>query len=121
MTAILSRCHLHAVMKDDTTCDTTQRKELECKHKILLITYCYRSPSSSWASQQRYRSSLRFACYFAFSFTYNAMAIIVSLMAAITNGIPLIMGLYVLLAVLYLSIVAFTWVRQSRRITPRVA
>jgi hypothetical protein len=59
--------------------------------------------------------------YFAFSFTYNAMAIIVSLIAAITNGIPLIMWLYVLLAVLYLSVVAFTWVRQSRRVSPRVA
>jgi hypothetical protein len=59
--------------------------------------------------------------YFAFSFTYNAMASNVSLIAAITNGIPLIMWLYVLLAVLYLSTVAFTWVRQSRRITPRVA
>ena len=58
--------------------------------------------------------------YFAFSFTYNAMAIIVSLIAAITNGIPLIMWLYVLLAVLYLLIVAFTWMRQSRRVSPRV-
>jgi hypothetical protein len=59
--------------------------------------------------------------YFAFSFTYNAMAIIVSLIAAITNGIPLIMWLYVLLAILYLSIVAFTWMRQWRGFSPRVA
>jgi hypothetical protein len=59
--------------------------------------------------------------YFAFSFTYNAMAIIVSLIAAITNGVPLIMWLYVFLAVLYLSIVTFTWVRQSRGVSPRVA
>jgi hypothetical protein len=58
--------------------------------------------------------------YFAFSFTYNAMAIIVSLITAFTNGIPLIMWLYVLLAVLYLLIVAFTWMRQSRRVSPRV-
>jgi hypothetical protein len=59
--------------------------------------------------------------YFAFSFPYNAMAIIVSLIAAITNGIPLIMWLYVLLAVLYLPIVSFTWVRQSRTVSPRGA
>jgi hypothetical protein len=49
------------------------------------------------------------------------MAIIVSLVAAITNGIPLIMWLYVLLAVQYLPIVAFTWVRQWRGVSPRGA
>jgi Na+-driven multidrug efflux pump len=52
--------------------------------------------------------------YFAFSFPYNAMAIIVALTAAFSTGIPLIMWLYVLLAVLYLPAVALAWVRQSR-------
>jgi hypothetical protein len=76
------------------------------------IAAVYALYQGTWAGAQ---------VYFAFSFTYNAMAIIVSLIAAIANGIPLIMWLYVLLAVLYLSIVAFTWVRQSRRVSPRVA
>jgi Na+-driven multidrug efflux pump len=53
--------------------------------------------------------------YFAFSFPYNAMAIIVALTAALTNGIPLIMWLYVLLAVLYLPASALAWTGQSRQ------
>jgi len=57
--------------------------------------------------------------YFAFSLAYNAMAIIVALIAASTNGIPLIMWLYVLLAVLYLPAVAFAWVQQSRSTSAR--
>jgi Na+-driven multidrug efflux pump len=52
--------------------------------------------------------------YFAFSFPYNAMAIIVAFTAAFTNGIPLIMWLYVLLAALYLPAVALAWAQQSR-------
>jgi hypothetical protein len=69
------------------------------------IAAVYALYQGTWAGAQ---------VYVAFSFPYNAMAIIVALIAAITNGIPLIMWLYVLLAVLYL----FVWVQQSRRVSP---
>lgn len=58
--------------------------------------------------------------YFAFSIPYNAMAIIVSLITAAGRGIPVIMWLYVLLAVLYVLIGAFVWMRQSPSASPRV-
>ena len=56
--------------------------------------------------------------YFAFSFPYNAKAIIVAPVTAATSGVPPIMWLYVLLAVLYLPTVAFVWKRQSGGVAP---
>ena len=57
--------------------------------------------------------------YFAFSFPYNAMAIIVALITAVRLGVPPIMWLYVLLAVLYLPVVAVVWALQARRVRLR--
>jgi hypothetical protein len=75
-------------------------------------------PSTSWVllSQQYTRCTRERGpvprCASPSLFPINAMAIIVALIAAITNGIPLIMWLYVLLAVLYLPAVAFAWVQR---------
>ena len=52
--------------------------------------------------------------YFAFSFSYIAMGLVVNLITAISPGVPLIVWVYVLLSVLYLPAVAIAWNRQAR-------
>jgi hypothetical protein len=52
--------------------------------------------------------------YFAFSFPYIVMSVIVALITAVNPGVPAIMWLYVLLSVIYLPAVAYAWINQER-------
>jgi hypothetical protein len=52
--------------------------------------------------------------YFAFSFPYIIFSVIVALITASNPGVPTIMWLYVLLSVIYLPVVAYVWISQSR-------
>ena len=52
--------------------------------------------------------------YFAFSFPYIVMSLIVALWTAVDPGVPPIMWAYVALSVIYLPAVAYAWIRQSR-------
>lgn len=52
--------------------------------------------------------------YFAYSFSYIAMGLVVNTVTAINPGVPPIVWLYVLLSILYLPAVVFAWVRQSQ-------
>ncbi|HLF27569.1 MAG TPA: hypothetical protein VJG32_14640 [Anaerolineae bacterium] len=52
--------------------------------------------------------------YFAFSFPYIVMSVIITLITAASPGVPLILWLYVLLSALYLPAVAYVWTQQSR-------
>jgi hypothetical protein len=52
--------------------------------------------------------------YFAFSFSYIALGLVVNLITAVNPGVPPIMWAYVLLSVLYLPAVALAWNRQAR-------
>jgi hypothetical protein len=52
--------------------------------------------------------------YFAFSFSYIALGLVVNLITAVQPGVPPIMWAYVLLSVLYLPAVAVAWNRQAR-------
>jgi hypothetical protein len=53
--------------------------------------------------------------YFAYSASYIAMSMIVSIMTAVTIGVPLIIWLYVLLSVLYLPAVIWAWRQEAAR------
>ena len=53
--------------------------------------------------------------YFAFSFPYIVLSVIVTLITAANPGVPAILWLYVLLSVIYLPAVAYAWMQQSRR------
>ena len=53
--------------------------------------------------------------YFAYSFSYIVLSLAVSIITAITTGVPLIIWLYVLLSVLYLPAVAWAWRQESAR------
>ena len=52
--------------------------------------------------------------YFAFSYTYIVMSLVVAILTAIDPGVPPIMWGYVALSVIYLPAVAYAWVKQSR-------
>lgn len=52
--------------------------------------------------------------YFAFSFPYIVMSLIVALLTAIDPGVPAIMWGYVALSVIYLPAVGYAWIKQSR-------
>ncbi|MBX3081999.1 MAG: hypothetical protein KF716_10235 [Anaerolineae bacterium] len=52
--------------------------------------------------------------YFAFSFPYIILSVIIALITAADPGVPTIMWLYVLLSVLYLPAVAYAWRSQAR-------
>ena len=53
--------------------------------------------------------------YLAIAGPYNALSIVLALLAATApRGIPLIMWVYVVLAVIYVPLVAFVWTRESR-------
>jgi hypothetical protein len=53
--------------------------------------------------------------YFAYSFSYVAMALLVALITAVNPGVPAIMWLYVFLSVLYLPAVVVAWRREAAR------
>ena len=52
--------------------------------------------------------------YFAFSFPYIVLSVIIALITAANPGVPMIMWLYVLLSILYLPAVIYVWRSQSR-------
>jgi hypothetical protein len=52
---------------------------------------------------------------FAFSFPSIVFSVLAALVTAIQPGVPLIMGLYVLLSILSLPAVAYAWYQQSRQ------
>lgn len=51
--------------------------------------------------------------YFAYSFPYIILSVIIALITATNPGVPLIMWLYVLLSVLYLPAVVYAWRNQA--------
>src|SRR5215211_4897690 len=53
--------------------------------------------------------------YFAYSFSYIVLSLVVSIITAMTIGLPLIIWLYVLLSVLYLPAVLWAWRQESAR------
>ena len=53
--------------------------------------------------------------YFAYSLSYIALSLAVSIITAITIGVPLVIWLYVLLSVLYLPAVLWAWRQESAR------
>lgn len=52
--------------------------------------------------------------YFAFSFPYIIFSVIVALFTASNPGVPTIMWLYVALSAIYLPVVIYVWISQSR-------
>ena len=53
--------------------------------------------------------------YFAYSLSYIALSLAVSIITALTIGVPLIIWLYVLLSVLYIPAVLWAWRQESAR------
>jgi hypothetical protein len=51
--------------------------------------------------------------YFAYSLSYIALSLVVSIITAMTIGVPLIIWLYVLLSVLYIPAVLWAWRQES--------
>lgn len=76
------------------------------------INYLGGAVAAAYALYQDSWSGAR--VYFAYSFSYIAMGLVVNIITAINPGVPPIIWLYVLLSVLYLPAVAFAWFRQSQ-------
>ena len=53
--------------------------------------------------------------YFAYSLSYIALSLAVSIITALTIGVPLIIWLYVLQSVLYIPAVLWAWRQESAR------
>jgi hypothetical protein len=54
--------------------------------------------------------------YLSIGGSYVALSLIITLLTAVTPpGIPLIVGVYALLAIIYLPVVAYVWMQESRR------
>jgi hypothetical protein len=70
---------------------------------------------SHFSAISYFATALAARVYFAFSFPYIAMGLLVALYTAATTGIPLMMWLYILLGFIYLPVVAYVWLNQSRR------
>ncbi len=80
--------------------------------RFAFINYLATAIAAAYALYQRRWIGAR--VYFAFSFPYIVMSVIVALITAVKPGVPAIMWLYVFLSVLYLPAVAYAWIRQSR-------
>lgn len=76
------------------------------------LTYLGTAVAAIYALQRGTWESAR--TYFAFSFPYIILSVIVALITAANPGVPAIMWAYVLLSVLYLPAVIYVWRSQSR-------
>ncbi len=77
------------------------------------LNYLATAVAAAYALYQNKWSGAR--VYFAFSFPYIVLSVIVTLITAANPGVPAISWLYVLLSALYLPAVAYAWIQQSRR------
>lgn len=68
----------------------------------------YALSQGTWASART---------YFAFAVPYILFSVILAVITALNLGVPPIMWLYVLLSVIYLPVVVYVWLSQSRRDT----
>jgi hypothetical protein len=80
------------------------------------INYLGGAVAAAYALYQGNWSGAR--VYFAYSFSYIAMGLVVNLITAVDPGVPPIVWGYVLLSVLYLPAVAVAWSRQTRVAVP---
>jgi hypothetical protein len=77
------------------------------------ISYLSTAAAALFALAQGKWSGAR--VYFAYSFPYILAGLVLIFITVATTGIPLIMWLYVLLSLIYLPMVAYAWISQSRR------